>query len=535
MYHQRDNYIKCTALPGGSFPQIVNIEGLDEFDFVFILESESKSLNIDEWVELLLLGDTRSLAKEIERLLRKSINENLFVVEMKLLQKGHCVNFIISWICSYKHKHSLSLDISISIKTSTKLQDIFREVNFPLTGTPFENSIGRNDNVYWNSKLNGKIPGGRIDTNIFDQQLFYKYDDISSNIKLCFRLVKFICAHTFPYDYKGKKCQFKKEEKRYHKPAYSSFILKQLLYKEVNKFSSSEHWKNVDIFTRIASILENFISGDSLKELIAGDFPEGEKSTLGGQGKLFQNVLTGLIEFLHESEVKRFSKPKMLSNINEIVLVASDIIVKASESTVKTLYGTWCGDTWCDENFSFYKFGLFAPNLIENSVFCGIYQTFDGVIDDVKKVDLVGYSEYELQKFLSLVNVSIITKEDTDAGNYTRKLNSFNQILEFYGIPLKEVFDPKLDISYEYLPKPTKLIKRAEILKQISWEKAGAIYKNPQELSTLQLTKNASMIQSILKSGEHWNESTEYRLLFVKLSFQECWLLASLNYIENIK
>ena len=269
--------------------------------------------------------------------------------------------------------------------------------------------------------------------------------------------------------------------------------------------------------------------------MIAGDFPEGEKSTLGGQGKLFQNVLTGLIEFLHKSEVKSFSKPKMLSNINEIVLVASAIIVKASESAVKTLYGTWCGDTWCDENFSFYKFGLFAPRLIENSIFCGIYQTFDGVIDDVKKVDLAGYSEYELQKFLSLVNVSIITKEDTDVGNYTRKLNSFNQILEFYGIPLKEVFDPKLDISYEYLPKPTKLIKRAEILMQISWEKAGAIYKNPQELSTLQLPKNASMIQSILKSGEHWNESTEYRLLFVKISFQECWLLASLNYIENIK
>ena len=79
--------------------------------------------------------------------------------------------------------------------------------------------------------------------------------------------------------------------------------------------------------------------------MIAGDVSEGENFTLGGQGKLFQNVLTGLIEFLHKSEVKSFSKPKMLSNINEIVLVASAIIVKASESAVKTLYGTWCGDT----------------------------------------------------------------------------------------------------------------------------------------------------------------------------------------------
>ena len=263
-YHQRDNDIKCTVLPAGSFPQNVKIETLDEFDFVFVLESESKSPNIDEWVELLLFGDTHSLAKVIGRLLQKCINKNGFV-ETNLLQKDHCVNLIISRICPYKHKHSLSVDIAISVKTSTKLQDIFRKVNFPLIGTRFENSIDRN--VYWNSELNGNIPGGRIDTNIFDKQLF----------------------------------------------------------------------------------------------------------------------------------------------------------------------------------------------------------------------------------------------------------------------------DPKLDISYEYLPKPTKLIKRAEILMQISWEKAGAIYKNPQELSTLQLTKNKSMIQSILKSAEHWSETTEYRILLVKLSFQEFWLLASLNYIENIK
>ena len=86
---------------------------------------------------------------------------------------------IISWICPYKHKHSLSVDIAISVKTSTKLQDIFRKVNFPLIGTPFENSIDRNDNVYWNSELNGNIPGGRIDTNIFDKQLFDPKLDIS--------------------------------------------------------------------------------------------------------------------------------------------------------------------------------------------------------------------------------------------------------------------------------------------------------------------------------------------------------------------
>ena len=55
--------------PAGRFPQNVNIKILEKFDFVFVLESEPQSLNIDEWVEPLIFGDTRSLANEIERLL----------------------------------------------------------------------------------------------------------------------------------------------------------------------------------------------------------------------------------------------------------------------------------------------------------------------------------------------------------------------------------------------------------------------------------------------------------------------------------
>lgn len=80
----------------------------------------------------------------------------------------------------------------------------------------------------------------------------------------------------------------------------------------------------------------------------------------------------------------------------------------------------------------------------------------------MKKVDLVPFSEYDLQNFLSLVNASTITKEDMNSGNYKRKLNSFNQMLEFYRVLPKEVFDPKLEIPYQDLPRPTRLIKKAE-------------------------------------------------------------------------
>ena len=47
------------------FQQNVKLETLGEFDFVFVLESESKYLNIDELVELLFFFDTCSLATRL--------------------------------------------------------------------------------------------------------------------------------------------------------------------------------------------------------------------------------------------------------------------------------------------------------------------------------------------------------------------------------------------------------------------------------------------------------------------------------------
>ena len=85
--HQRDNDIKCTVFPAGCFPQNVKIETLDEFDFVFVVESESKSPSIEKLQKVIISGDTHLLANEIELLLRKCVNENQFA-EINLLQKN---------------------------------------------------------------------------------------------------------------------------------------------------------------------------------------------------------------------------------------------------------------------------------------------------------------------------------------------------------------------------------------------------------------------------------------------------------------
>ena len=130
-YQQTGNDNNYTVFPTGSFPQNLKIETLDEFDFAFFLESELKSPNIDEWAKLFIFNYNDLLADEIERLLRTCVNENGFV-EMNLLQKRHCANLIMSWICPCKHKHSLSIDIAITVKTSTKLQDFLKKLIFPL-------------------------------------------------------------------------------------------------------------------------------------------------------------------------------------------------------------------------------------------------------------------------------------------------------------------------------------------------------------------------------------------------------------------
>lgn len=82
-------------------------------------------------------------------------------------------------------------------------------------------------------------------------------------------------------------------------------------------------------------------------------------------------MLTGLVGFLYESGVKNFPKPKMLSNSDEIVLVASEVIVKVKESAVKALCGTWC-----NEDYSIYKYGLFEPTLIENNALKKLFKLY---------------------------------------------------------------------------------------------------------------------------------------------------------------
>ena len=162
----------CTVIPAGSFPLNLKIEAIDEFDFVLILESQKKSYKMDDLVELLAFREKHDFADIIEDILREFHCVKLFC-EMNLFQKYHAVNIIMSWVCYSNHKHSLSLDMALGLKTTTTAQEFFERSNFHLKGTPFTGLIDMNDNMCWFCRVDN-YHDGRVDTKLFDKQLFEK-------------------------------------------------------------------------------------------------------------------------------------------------------------------------------------------------------------------------------------------------------------------------------------------------------------------------------------------------------------------------
>ena len=112
-----------------------------------------------------------------------------------------------------------------------------------MEGTPFEDLIDINEKMYWNCSLTSMFVGRAV-TNIFDKQIFETYDGISPNIRLCYRVLKFIRDCFLPGLVAGSLCYFLGGRKNYLKECFPSYLLKQELFREVIELPSSDHWKN---------------------------------------------------------------------------------------------------------------------------------------------------------------------------------------------------------------------------------------------------------------------------------------------------
>ena len=534
------DHFNCKVLPTGSFPLNLKIEAIDEFDFVLILDSKLESYKIENWVKLAAFHKRKELADLVKDIFL-TCNCDKLLCEMNLFQKSYAVNIVISWICSSNHRHSVSLDLALALKLSTTVQEFFESSNVSLNGTQFDRSINGDVNMCWNCGFDQERKG-RVDTNIFDQKLFKKCDSISPNTKLCLRIAKFICAHTFPRTYKTQYCLLKKKWVNYTKPIYSSYVLKQLYFREINEFPSSDDWKIDVIPIRLASILENFLIGSLVEDLI----DEKSKKSIEEPEKFFREVLIRLIEWLRNDCRKVTLKPKLLNNsyrgIARVAVakvnykgelrpaVGSDMIIIASESVLSTI----CNSCFYDF-YSFFRVETFESQMTENNIFCGVYQNFDGALNDMKQIDLSTWNVAEAEKIILLLTCGIITEEDVDSAYYTEKLNAFNDVLQSYGITHFDVFNQELRLWYAIIfsEKSMALPLEQKAIRQMTWKDAGCVYQNPHKLSHFPILKDQNNEMQVLVDSIK-SCSKQYASLY-KLSFEVVWLLASLRVIQNMR
>ena len=173
--------------------------------------------------------------------------------------------------------------------------------------------------------------------------------------------------------------------------------------------------------------------------------------------------------------------------------------------------------------------------MIENNIFCGVYQSFDGALNYMKQIDLSTWNVAEAEKIILLLTCGIITEEDVDSAYYTKKLNAFNDLLQSYGITHFDVFNQELRLWYAIIfsEKSMGLPLEQKAIRKMSWKDAGSVYQNPYKLSNFPILKEENNEMQVLVDSIRVCSKQSASLN--ELSFEVVWLLASLRVIQNMR
>ena len=564
------NDLNFTVIPGGSFPLNVKVENLNEFDYVLAWENTAELVTFQEFLE-------RRVSLNIQKdsvLLNKVLNvikvvlfkseKNMNVSDIILLLKVHAINLQFSWSCSSKHKHSVSLDLAISTKTSSTIQEYFSQVGFPLKGTPFEESININEKIYWNSSFldpfcdywdisyDWDFPRptyfGRIDANIFDKQMFKTCDEISLNIRMCYRVLKYVRDYIFPYCVgEGFSC-LTGYWSNYEKKKFSSYSLKQVLFQEVIECPSNDYWKNSSIHVRIASMMQKLL----IYPRDVFDNKNRKLSTLDEVSKVFSPVLTNMTQWLCDGcEAISLQQRSMLSECGEgiKVLLENKILISLPEFSLNAF------EIEFFNYFQILMFKSFRPLVFYEGVPGGLYEAFNNILGSIDHVDLASFSDKDFEKLIFLLRFFIITKKEIDCSNYSKKLNSFKKMLMMYQITcsdackhLKDLADhcsvSSEDVSlYEVVKEKmsSTFISLEEIFTSLTWEDRGYIYScfsNSWLLEMcgdkryMDMKQTLNRVEQKLKTMIH--ALKESWLSYIE-SQQMIWILVSISTLKNLK
>ena len=558
--------LNFTVIPAGSFPLNVKVENLDEFDYVLDWENMAEFAKFQEF-----LGDCVSLDIQMESVL---LNKILAVIEVilsksakykkfsdtDLLLKVHAINIQFSWLCSSNHKHSVSLDLAISIKTSSTVQEYFSQMEFPLKGTPFEESININEKVYWNCSFldtnsdlsegwSAPLPMyiGRIDANVFDKQMFKTCDEISLNIRLCFRVLKFIRDYIFPYCVGMGFSYLTRCESNYEKKKFSSYSLKQVLFQEVIEFPSNDHWKNSSIHVRIASMQQKLLTYP--RDVF--DNKNSGLSTLYEVSYAFSPILTNMMQWLCDGcETISLQQRNMLSECGKgiKVLLENKMLISLPEFSLNVF------EIEFYNNFQILMFKSFRPLVFYDGVQGGLYEVFNKIVESMDHVDLTSFSDEDFEKLIFLLRFFVITKKEIDSNNYSNKLQSFKKMLMVYNISCCDAYEkleglayhcsvnskdvPLYEVAKERMP--SDFISVEGIFTGITWEERGCIYRSFDDFSWFGISKDKpyeavkETLNRVTKKFDAINKFGRPFLSYVEAQ-EMLWILLSMSTLKNLK
>ena len=548
--------LNFTVIPGGSFPLNVKVEDLDEFDYVLAWENKAEfatyqelfmdCVDVDIYQGSMLLSKLLDVIKVV--LLKSEVN--LKFSDIELMIKCHAINIQFSWLCSSNHKHSVSLDLAISIKTSSTIQEFFSQKDFPFQGTPFEDSININEKIHLNCRLMDTskkfdicIYGypGRFNENIFGKQMFKTCDKISPNIKLCYRVLKFIRDYIFPYRVSVGFSYLTGGWLNYAKDKFSSYSLKQVLFQEVIEFPSNDHWQNSHIHVRIASMLQKLLNYP--EDVFYTKNRDPTTWTLNEVSYAFSPILTNMKQWLYDG-CKSISRQQrsILSECGEgiKVLLENKMVI----SLAKFPFNAFEVESFI--GFHILKLKSFRPRVFYD-------RAFEDIVENMDHVDLTSFSEKDFEELIFLLRFSIITKKEIDCNNYSKKLNSFKKLLMMYKISCSDAYDTveKLADHFSVSSKDVPLYKVVkekmssifisleEIYTSLSWEDRSYIYVDGFHIYGLFTEKpDAAMEQTINRVSQKIRTIIDaFKGPFCSYSKAEemLWLLVSISSLKNLK
>ena len=322
-------------------------------------------------------------------------------------------------------------------------KNIINYRRFFLKNTPFEQAVDCNENIYWNLLLSRGSE--RVDTNLFDKQLFETCDKISPNIKLCFRILKFFRDCIFPCFWKKRKDHVSEREEYYITRRFPSYFLKQVLFQEVIEFQCFEEWKNNCIHLRLASMLQKCLHAKCFKDLL--DTEPGKKSPFRNRDPC-KTVLDKLILWLSNGCTKHSTQSANSPDYflkNMIVVMENSVLVKVPKSiSFDDLI-----ETDQNKHFSIVTFSATVSKVLDNSTFRGLCNTINDIIESMDQIDLTLFSDKDQGKIFVLLLFSVIKKEKVMSKNYLKKLNAFNKMLDSYGMLYNssEVLEKDYDLN----------------------------------------------------------------------------------------